>query len=114
MSCVLILSLQCSSMHTSLPISSFPHRCPLHSRTDGCRNRLRTMAVAAPEIEREMQIPSAKPDVPKGLNRFSSKVTQPKSQGASQAMLYATGLTEDDMDKPQVNTSRIIILTFMP
>ena len=29
-------------------------------------------------------------------------LTQPKSQGASQAMMYATGLTEEDMDKPQV------------
>ena len=29
-------------------------------------------------------------------------LTQPKSQGASQAMLYATGLTEDDMKKAQV------------
>ena len=26
----------------------------------------------------------------------------PKSQGASQAMLYATGLNEEDMNKPQV------------
>ena len=52
-----------------------------------------------------MQVPSTKPDVPMGLNRFSSKVTQPKSQGASQAMLYATGLSEDDMDKPQVSST---------
>jgi dihydroxy-acid dehydratase len=36
------------------------------------------------------------------LNRISSRITQPKSQGASQAMLYATGLTEADMDKAQV------------
>ncbi len=36
------------------------------------------------------------------LNKFSSRITQPKSQGASQAMLYATGLTPDDMTKPQV------------
>src|SRR5262245_24477502 len=36
------------------------------------------------------------------LNKFSSRVTQPKSQGASQAMLYGTGLTEADMQKPQV------------
>ncbi len=68
------------------------------------------MAIAAPEIEREMQTPSTAPDVPKGLNRFSSKVTQPKSQGASQAMLYATGLTEDDMDKPQVLYLSIAVL----
>ncbi|KAJ0398870.1 hypothetical protein ATCC90586_009801 [Pythium insidiosum] len=36
------------------------------------------------------------------LNRYSSRVTQPKAQGASQAMLYATGLTEEDMSKPQI------------
>jgi dihydroxy-acid dehydratase len=38
----------------------------------------------------------------KSLNRYSSKITQPKAQGASQAMLYATGLGEQDMAKPQV------------
>lgn len=43
-----------------------------------------------------------KPEVPAGLNKFSSRITQPKSQGASQAMLYGTGLTEADMNKPQV------------
>src|SRR6185295_2658653 len=36
------------------------------------------------------------------LNKFSSRITQPKSQGASQAMLYGTGLTEADMEKAQV------------
>jgi len=36
------------------------------------------------------------------LNRYSRVLTQQKSQGASQAMLYATGMTEEDMDKAQV------------
>ena len=36
------------------------------------------------------------------LNKYSSRITQPKAQGASQAMLYATGMTEADMDKAQV------------
>ncbi|SMP56329.1 dihydroxy-acid dehydratase [Neorhodopirellula lusitana] len=36
------------------------------------------------------------------LNKYSRHITQPKSQGASQAMLYATGLSSDDMNKPQV------------
>jgi dihydroxy-acid dehydratase len=36
------------------------------------------------------------------INKISSKITQPKSQGASQAMLYGTGLTEEDMNKAQV------------
>lgn len=36
------------------------------------------------------------------LNRYSQHITQPKSRGGSQAMLYATGLTADDMDRPQI------------
>lgn len=36
------------------------------------------------------------------VNRFSRNLTQKKSQGASQAMLYATGLTTEDMKKAQV------------
>jgi dihydroxy-acid dehydratase len=36
------------------------------------------------------------------LNKYSSRITQPKSQGASQAMLYATGMSEEDMGKAQV------------
>ncbi len=36
------------------------------------------------------------------LNKISARITQPRSQGASQAMLYATGLTEADMNKAQV------------
>ncbi|MCU0874311.1 MAG: dihydroxy-acid dehydratase [Pirellulaceae bacterium] len=43
----------------------------------------------------------------KNLNKYSSRVTQPKSQGASQAMLYGTGLTEADMDKPQVGIAAV-------
>ena len=36
------------------------------------------------------------------LNKYSSRITQPASQGASQAMLMATGLSWRDLDKPQV------------
>jgi dihydroxy-acid dehydratase len=41
------------------------------------------------------------------LNKYSSRITQPKSQGASQAMLHGTGLTADDMDKAQVGISSV-------
>ncbi|MGD9856484.1 MAG: dihydroxy-acid dehydratase, partial [Planctomycetaceae bacterium] len=41
------------------------------------------------------------------LNKYSSRVTQPASQGASQAMLYATGLTEQDMQKAQVGIGSV-------
>ena len=41
------------------------------------------------------------------LNKYSGRITQPPSQGASQAMLHATGLTRADMDKPQVGISAV-------
>jgi dihydroxy-acid dehydratase len=41
------------------------------------------------------------------LNRYSRRITQEKSQGASQAQLYATGLTPDDMSKAQVGIASV-------
>ncbi|MCE2434195.1 MAG: dihydroxy-acid dehydratase [Candidatus Latescibacteria bacterium] len=41
------------------------------------------------------------------LNKYSSQITQKKSQGGSQAMLYATGLTRADMDKAQVGIASV-------
>ena len=41
------------------------------------------------------------------LNRVSARITEPKSQGASQAMLYGAGLTERDMGKAQVGISSV-------
>jgi dihydroxy-acid dehydratase len=41
------------------------------------------------------------------LNTYSRHVTQPKSQGASQAMLYGTGMTDADMDKAQVGIASV-------
>ncbi len=43
----------------------------------------------------------------KKLNKYSSRITQPPSQGASQAMLHATGLSRSDMDKAQVGISAV-------
>jgi dihydroxy-acid dehydratase len=40
-------------------------------------------------------------------NKYSSRITAPKSQGASQAMLYATGLSDEDLQKPQVGISSV-------
>src|ERR1039458_8508946 len=45
--------------------------------------------------------------MPTPLNKFSARVTPPRSQGASQAMLYATGLREEDMSKPQVGIASV-------
>jgi len=41
------------------------------------------------------------------LNKYSSRITQPKSQGASQAMLYGTGMTPEDMSKAQVGIASV-------
>jgi dihydroxy-acid dehydratase len=41
------------------------------------------------------------------LNVFSSRITEPKSQGASQAMLIGTGLSSDDLKKPQVGIASV-------
>ena len=43
----------------------------------------------------------------KKLNKYSARITQPKSQGASQAMLYGTGLTAADMNKAEVGISSV-------
>ena len=36
------------------------------------------------------------------LNKYSSRITEPKSQGASQAMLIGTGIAPADLSKPQI------------
>ena len=41
------------------------------------------------------------------LNKYSARITQSKAQGASQAMLHATGLTRADLDKAQVGISAV-------
>mmetsp|Transcript_23696 Transcript_23696/g.58576 ORF Transcript_23696/g.58576 Transcript_23696/m.58576 type:complete len:593 (+) Transcript_23696:52-1830(+) len=41
------------------------------------------------------------------LNETSKRITQDLSQGASQAMLYATGMTPDDMAKPQIGIASV-------
>ncbi|RDB24928.1 Dihydroxy-acid dehydratase [Hypsizygus marmoreus] len=41
------------------------------------------------------------------LNKISSQLTQNKIRGGAQAMLYAVGLTEEDMNKPQIGISPI-------
>ncbi|MEE8388768.1 MAG: dihydroxy-acid dehydratase, partial [Acidiferrobacterales bacterium] len=41
------------------------------------------------------------------LNKFSSRITQPKSQGGSQAMLYGAGLNRDDMNKAEIGIASV-------
>ena len=41
------------------------------------------------------------------LNRFSSRITEPRSQGASQAMLIGTGMKPEDLAKAEVGISSV-------
>ncbi|KAG2483497.1 hypothetical protein HYH03_017607, partial [Edaphochlamys debaryana] len=66
------------------------------------RQMVKVLAVSAPE-----KSSGSTPVVPAGLNKYSARITQPKYQGASQAMLYATGLKESDMSKPQIGISSV-------
>eukprot|EP00898_Chlorokybus_atmophyticus_P002431 jgi/Chlat1/3189/Chrsp22S03411 len=69
-----------------------------------CRRRLLQRQCCSASLA--VEAPSKEVTSEKGqekLNRYSSRITQPPSQGASQAMLYGVGLTEDDMHKPQAS-----------
>ena len=41
------------------------------------------------------------------MNKFSKIITQNKKNGASQSMLYALGLTKQDLMKPQVGIGTV-------
>lgn len=43
----------------------------------------------------------------KKLNRYSARITEPRSQGASQAMLYGAGLSPEDMARAEVGISSV-------
>jgi hypothetical protein len=77
----------CSSHKPAL--STTPHRC---------------LAEGAVTTAHPVTV-EADPKTAGALNRFSSRITQPASQGASQAQLYGVGLTEEDMNKAQVGAS---------
>ena len=80
------------------------------NRPSSSRWWARPAAIAAPERSTsppESPSPGSyadgeAPEVPKGLNKYSRTITQPKAQGASQAQLFGTGLRMEDIDKPQV------------
>lgn len=41
------------------------------------------------------------------LNKYSSRITEPKAQGGAQAILYGVGLSDDDLHKPQIGISSV-------
>ncbi|KDP20328.1 hypothetical protein JCGZ_06414 [Jatropha curcas] len=51
--------------------------------------------------------PSLASNVAQKLNKYSSRVTEPKSQGGSQAILHGVGLSDEDLSKPQIGISSV-------
>ncbi|KAJ5669944.1 uncharacterized protein N7477_005307 [Penicillium maclennaniae] len=66
---------------------------------------LRSLSRSATARTLSSTVPRAEKDG--ALNKTSRHITQPKAQGASQAMLYAVGLKEEDMNKAQVGISSV-------
>ncbi|XP_052478705.1 dihydroxy-acid dehydratase, chloroplastic-like [Gossypium raimondii] len=87
-----ILTLRTTVIPTNKPLTPPP-------------NRRRCLLITAQSQAAVTPDPPSPPTVK--LNKYSSRVTEPKSQGGSQAMLYGVGLSEDDMSKPQVGISSV-------
>ncbi|KAJ6817566.1 Dihydroxy-acid dehydratase chloroplastic [Iris pallida] len=81
----------------------------LHSRSSRRRRHLPIRAAIQTQPPQQ-QIDSPPPPPSPGatkLNLYSSRITEPKSQGGSQAVLYGVGLSDADMSKPQIGISSV-------
>ncbi|WVF66755.1 dihydroxy-acid dehydratase [Kwoniella sp. CBS 6097] len=69
----------------------------------------RILTSCAPSAARGLHSTASMSTAKEGLNRYSKTITQPKAQGASQAMLYATeGVNEDaDLSKAMVGVASV-------
>ncbi|RYP45405.1 hypothetical protein DL768_008245 [Monosporascus sp. mg162] len=87
---------------TRVPATAVLRRAPTLTSTPAATQYTRPLSKTC---SRRAVKADSNPD--EGLNKVSRAITQPKSQGASQAMLYATGLSEADLKKPQVGISSV-------
>ena len=92
-------------MHSAI-ISPSSRAAPFIAVTPSTNiQRRRPFFVRASISNVESPSPSA-PAVQK-LNKYSSRITEPKSQGGSQAILHGVGLSDDDLSKPQIGISSV-------
>ncbi|KAI3459617.1 hypothetical protein Pfo_016280 [Paulownia fortunei] len=66
-----------------------------------------SFTIRASTTTTETDVPPPLPATTTKLNKYSSRITEPKSQGGSQAILYGVGLSDDDLHKPQVGISSV-------
>ncbi|XP_008778852.2 dihydroxy-acid dehydratase, chloroplastic [Phoenix dactylifera] len=89
------------------PIETPSPRRLLHLRPPIFPLRASSSAEHGQVVESPPPPPPTVPPAPYKLNKYSSRITEPKSQGGSQAVLYGVGLSDDDMKKPQVGISSV-------
>lgn len=93
-----------SSLHNTNPnVSCLSKR---HTFNKSIASHGRLIRVSASAVVAQPEVSQDTGSSPK-LNKYSSRVTQPKSQGGSQAVLYGVGLSDEDMGKPQVGISSV-------
>lgn len=99
--CSPFLTLSLPPIKTPSPQRHLPLRPTIFSL------RASSSAEHGPVVESPPPPPPAVPPTPYKLNKYSSRITEPKSQGGSQAVLYGVGLSDDDLKKPQVGISSV-------
>ncbi|KAI3523640.1 hypothetical protein L1887_01916 [Cichorium endivia] len=82
-----------------IPTTRKPYTLSLRAAADASSSTTET--VPPPPQSVTSPVPSSK------INKFSSRITEPKSQGGSQAVLYGVGLSDDDLKKPQIGISSV-------
>ncbi|KAK6773480.1 hypothetical protein RDI58_028718 [Solanum bulbocastanum] len=98
------------TIYPTTTITTTPAFSPLFPK---CRTHSRkppTLTIRASSTETSTPPPpqtTTSTDPSQQLNKYSSRITQPKSQGGSQAILYGVGLTDEDMNKPQIGISSV-------
>ncbi|EFH61886.1 dehydratase family [Arabidopsis lyrata subsp. lyrata] len=82
----------------------FPCKPLLHPHNVNSRNRPSTISCSVQSVTADPSPPLTDSNK---LNKYSSRITEPKSQGGSQAILHGVGLSDDDLLKPQIGISSV-------
>lgn len=98
-----------AALVTSTPSAALiPTRYGPHHPSGRSRTSLSLRAsLASPAVTVDSSPAPPTSTVTHKLNNYSSQVTEPKSQGGSQAILLGVGLSEDDLSKPQIGISSV-------
>ncbi|KAA8549663.1 hypothetical protein F0562_001319 [Nyssa sinensis] len=92
---------------TATPIPTIKTLIPFHGLHLSRRPTFSLRASASTETAPPPRQTIITTDPSHKLNKYSSRITEPKSQGGSQAVLYGVGLSDDDMNKPQIGISSV-------